>query len=67
MLRLLWTIDRLRRRIERDPRNRVYSDRAIATSAANVELELYETSDSARRAGVRAKLRARSRALAAEG
>jgi hypothetical protein len=63
MLRLLWMIDRLRRRIERDPSNRLYSDLAIASSAGNVELELYETSDSARQAGIRARLRAEASVL----
>jgi len=66
MLRLLWTIDRLRRRILRDPLNRGYSDLAIAGAGGQVALELYNTSDSARRAGARAKLRAGALPLAAE-
>lgn len=60
MLRLFWTIDRLRRRVKRDPQNRLYSDLAIAPvrGVQDEELELYQTSDAARQAAARAKARA---------
>ena len=58
MLRLLWTVDRLRRRIERDPANRAYSDVAIAPADGTVEeLELYRTSAAARSAADWARTR----------
>jgi hypothetical protein len=62
MLRLLWRIDRLRRRVQRDPASRSYSDLAIAPIAAAHEegLDLYQTSDAARQAAARAKARAES-------
>jgi pyruvate-formate lyase-activating enzyme len=63
MLRLFWKIDRLRRGVLRDPQSRSYSDRAIAPVDGNAELELYDTSDSARQAAARAKLRIESRRL----
>lgn len=64
MLRLFWKIDRLRRRVQRDPRNRTYSDLAIAPVGGNAELELYDTSDSARQAAARAKVRVESLRMA---
>jgi len=62
MLLLLWKIDRLRRRVQQDPRSRSYSDLAIAPVAAAHEegLDLYQTSDAARQAAARAKARAES-------
>ncbi len=65
MLRLFWTIDRLRRRVRSDPRSRTYSDIAITPVDAGAELELFRTSDAARQAGSRAKARAESLRLAA--
>lgn len=51
MLGLLWRIQRLRRRVERDPANARYVDAATTPVGALVEdLELYRTSDSARSA-----------------
>ena len=49
-LLLLWKIQRLRRRIERDPLRTSYSDLAIApvSGACDEDLELYRTSHSAR-------------------
>ena len=67
MLRLFWKIDRLRRRVQRDPRSRTYSDLAIAPVDGSAELELYDTSDSARQAASRAKLRVESLRLVAAG
>jgi tRNA A37 methylthiotransferase MiaB len=64
MLRLLWKIDRMRRRVQRDPHNRTYSDLAITPVGESAELELYDTSDAARRAAARAKLRVASPRLA---
>jgi radical SAM superfamily enzyme YgiQ (UPF0313 family) len=66
MLRLFWRIDRLRRRVQRDPRNRTYSDLAITPVGGSAELELYDTSDAARQAAARAKVRLESLRLAAE-
>ena len=62
MLPLLWKIDRLRRRVQRDPTTRSYSDLAIAPIAGAHEegLDLYQTSDAARQAAARAKARAES-------
>jgi hypothetical protein len=62
MLRLLWKIDRMRRRVQRDPRSRTYSDLAIAPTGgvAAEELEMFRTSPSARQAAARAKVRAES-------
>ena len=65
MLRLLWTIDRLRRRIQRDPSNRSYSDLAIMPVGGGGELELYQTSDAARQAAARARARGKLLPLAA--
>jgi pyruvate-formate lyase-activating enzyme len=65
MLRLLWTIDRLRRRIQRDPSNRSYSDLAITPVGGGGELELYQTSDAARQAAARARARGKLLPLAA--
>ncbi len=62
--RLLWSIDRTRRRIRRDPLRRSYTDLAIATgamAAQDEDLDLYRTSDAARQAVVKAKTRAESR------
>ena len=58
-LLLLWKIQRLRRRIERDPLRTSYSDLAIApvSGACDEDLELYRTSDSARQAVARAQAR----------
>jgi radical SAM superfamily enzyme YgiQ (UPF0313 family) len=52
MLRLLWRIDRLRRRVRQDPLSRSYSDLAIAPVGAAYDevIELYHTSDAARAA-----------------
>jgi radical SAM superfamily enzyme YgiQ (UPF0313 family) len=63
MLRLLWSIDRLRRRVQQDPLSRSYSDLAIAPvgDAYDDVLELYQTSDAARAAVARAKSRTKSR------
>jgi pyruvate-formate lyase-activating enzyme len=59
MLRLLWKIDRVRRRIQRDPMRRSYTDLAIAPVRAvqDEHLELYEQTDAARQAAARAKAR----------
>jgi pyruvate-formate lyase-activating enzyme len=65
MLRLFWKIDRLRRRVQRDPRSRTYSDLAIAPVSGSAGLELYDTSDSARQAAARAKRRDESLRLVA--
>jgi hypothetical protein len=58
-LLLFWKIQRLRRRIERDPLRTSYSDLAIAPvgGACDEELELYRRSDSARQAAARAQAR----------
>ncbi len=64
MLRLYWQIERLRRRVQRDPRSRTYSDLAIAPVDGSSDLELYQTSVSARQAASRAKQN-RFRALVA--
>jgi hypothetical protein len=58
-LLLLWKIQRLRRRIDRDPLRTSYSDLAIApvSGAGDEDLELYRTSDSARQAAARAQAR----------
>ncbi len=58
-LLLLWKIQRLRRRIERDPLRASYSDLAIApvSGACDEDLELYRRSDSARQAAARAQAR----------
>lgn len=49
MLKLLWQIDRLRRRVQRDPANARFVDLAITPVGTVVEdLELYRTSDAAR-------------------
>jgi hypothetical protein len=67
MLRLLWQIDRLRRRVQREQQSRTYSDLAIAPAGSG-ELELYQTSDTARQAAARADRRAETRRrLAAAG
>jgi radical SAM superfamily enzyme YgiQ (UPF0313 family) len=60
MLRLFWRIDRLRRHVQREQRFRTYSDLAIAPVGGTAALELYETSESARRAAARANRRAGS-------
>jgi hypothetical protein len=59
-VRLLWTIDRLRRRVEQDPMSRSYSDLGIAPvgGADDEDLELYQRSDAARQAAAKAKVRA---------
>ena len=69
MLRLLWKIDRMRRRVQRDPANRTYTDLALTpvSSASNDALELFQTSDSARLAGSRAKALAAARPRMAAG
>jgi len=55
---LFWKIDRLRRRIQRDPLSRSYSDLAIAAVDSNDELlELYNATDAARQAVAKAKAR----------
>ena len=63
MLRLLWSIDRLRRNVRRDPLSRSYSDLAIAPigDVYDEALGLYQTSDAARESVARAKGRAKSR------
>jgi len=63
MLRLYWRIERLRRRVQRDPMRRSYSDIAITPiGAADADaLELYQTSDAARQTIARARERARTR------
>ena len=60
MVRSLWSIDRVRRRIQDDPAGRAYSDRAIAPVgiAPEDDLELYRTSDAARQAAARGRARA---------
>ncbi len=62
MVRVFWTIDRLRRRVQRDPLSRSYSDLAITPvgTAQEDDLELYQTSDAARQAAARAKAHAQS-------
>jgi hypothetical protein len=66
MLRLLWRIDRLRRRVQRDPANVGYVDLATTPVGAVVEnLELYRTSDAARSAADFARKRAAARVAAA--
>jgi hypothetical protein len=62
MLLLLWKIERLRRRIERDPARGSYSDRAIAPigSTYDEDLDLYRASEAARQAATRAKARRES-------
>jgi hypothetical protein len=61
-LLLLWKVERLRRRIERDPTRGSYSDRAIApvSGTYDEDLELYRASDSARQAVARTKARRES-------
>jgi len=55
---LFWKIDRLRRRIQRDPLSRSYSDLAIAAVDSNDELlELYNATEAARQAVAKAKAR----------
>src|SRR5262249_584727 len=58
-LRLFWKIDRMRRRIQRDPQRRAYTDLAIPPVDAvhDEHLELYEQTDAARQAAARAKAR----------
>ncbi|MBX3023635.1 radical SAM protein [bacterium] len=65
-LKLLWSIDRMRRRIARDPRRRDYSDAAIAPAAV-ADLELYRTSAAAQRAGARAGRRSELPVVAGRG
>lgn len=59
-LLLLWKIDRLRRRIARDPLRKSYSDLAIAPldDAADDDLELFRATPSAQLAMAKAKARA---------
>lgn len=66
MLRLLWQVDRLRRRLAQDPNRHTYTDVAIAPadSAFAEALELYEASDSARTAASRARTKAAARRVA---
>jgi radical SAM superfamily enzyme YgiQ (UPF0313 family) len=63
MVRLLWRIDRLRRRVQHDPLSGLYSDLAIAAIGDTNEegLELYQTSDAARQAMTQAKGRVAAR------
>lgn len=56
MVKLLWSVDRMRRRIASDPLSRSYCDAAIAPAAV-ADLELYRTSASAQRAGARVQQR----------
>ncbi|MEO8602566.1 MAG: radical SAM protein, partial [bacterium] len=60
MLRLLVRVELLRRRVQRNPANRTYTDLALTpvSSDSNDALELFQTSESARLAGSRAKARA---------
>jgi hypothetical protein len=60
-LRLLWKLDRMRRRIQRDPLSRSYSDLAITpVSADDANLELFHASEAAVQAAARAQARAAS-------
>jgi len=63
MLRLLVQVYRLRRRLERDPLRKSYTDLAIAPldGRCGEVLELYEASDSARAAATRARAKAAAR------
>jgi hypothetical protein len=66
MLRLLWQIERLRRRVKRDPANARYMDAATTPVAGVVEdLELYRTSDAARSAADFARKKGAARLAAA--
>lgn len=62
MLRLYLRIERLRRRVQRDPMRRSYSDLAITpVGAADADtLELYQTADAARQTMVRARERGKT-------
>jgi radical SAM superfamily enzyme YgiQ (UPF0313 family) len=64
MLFLLWKIDRMRRRIQRDPASRSYTDVALTalSHSSNEHLELFQTSDAARLAGSRARTLSEARA-----
>jgi radical SAM superfamily enzyme YgiQ (UPF0313 family) len=66
-LRFFWRVERLRRRLDKDPAVRQYSDLALAPDeqAAAESLDLYDTSDAARAALEQA--RARTRRAAAHG
>jgi len=57
MLRLFGRIERLRRRVQRDPMRRSYSDLAITPVGDTFDdaLELFQTSDAARQTMERAK------------
>jgi hypothetical protein len=58
-LRLWWKIDRMRRRIERDPLSKSYSDLALTpVSSEDENLELFHASEAARQAAARASARA---------
>ena len=66
MLRLWWQIERLRRRVKRDPANARYMDAATTPVAGVVEdLELYRTSDAARSAADFARKKGAARLAAA--
>jgi radical SAM superfamily enzyme YgiQ (UPF0313 family) len=56
-----WRLERLRRRIEKDPASRLYTDVALSPVVDDefgADLELYHATDSARRAAEQARLRA---------
>jgi hypothetical protein len=56
-----WRLERLRRKIENDPASKHYTDAAlspVADGEFGPELELYQTTDSARRAADQARTRA---------
>jgi hypothetical protein len=57
MLGLLWRVDRLRRRIQREPDGARYTDLAIAPAgaAAADDLELFRQTDAARAAAAWAR------------
>lgn len=60
-LMYFWRLERLRRRIEKDPTSKNYTDLALSPvhdDEFDAELELYRATDSARIAADRAKSRA---------
>jgi hypothetical protein len=57
-LRFFWRLERLRRRIEKDPAARNYTDVALTVdSTFSTDLELYSATESARLAAQRARSR----------
>ena len=60
-LLFFWRLERLRRKIEDDPASKHYTDVAlspVADDEFDVDLELYDASESARRAADQARSRA---------